>query len=599
MRKINAHQFLLVSSAGLCASLAMPAIAGAKGASNEATVAAAKSSKLFRRELRRDQLQAAGLGQLTLSPGVQLDVQGFVKATALDLRPELAPLLDPKLPAGLLKAAPVYVESIYELEDRLVVDRKLTVELAPGTCGKAKNPQAVADLCFTKKNPGQKSTKGVQKELAAVRAKLAKAADTTIVYGAVTAAQARGMDDERLLDLLLNSGARTIHEVSVVPRLTVKSGAVAGEPLRQFGSKLEAASFESGLVVLPPAVPGPKGNMGPVMGGGTKNFGREYFLTGFTYGREIEDSWEYTFANSTWFTDRYFVRVDYHLGLGFGLRAPFAVDVKSSSAGADRREVELSVTPIDVDTSGSPAYQAVGLPANKTFNGKEFVLEFKASCALYVSIPGPNIDKKCPTLDLSYSRDVNPVLGGESSSIGDWWLDGSYTGLAINLTAAKVSLDVGLGADVTNGVIGMRTSALPGSAFAGWGAGNVALTSRSPLAFAVTRTPGTAGAGFRVDQPTYGFDLRVMPKLRAKVKVDVAVYEKTWTLGPYALGFLSISKSFQLSRHDGTVAQHDYALFTGNGLEQSMEPSSDPAPPPKKNPKMPDPRSFPGKEMYK
>ena len=32
-------------------------------------------------------------------------------------------------------------------------------------------------------------------------------------------------------------------------------------------------------------------------------------------------------------------------------------------------------------------------------------------------------------------------LGGESSSIGDWWLDGNVTGLALNLAAASVSLD--------------------------------------------------------------------------------------------------------------------------------------------------------------
>lgn len=571
MQRSNARQFLLAGSAGLCVSLGLPALAGAKGPSTEETVSAAKTSKLYRRELRRDQLQGAGLGELAMSPGVQLDVHGFVRATALDTRPEVAPLLDPKLPAGLLTGAPVYREAIYELEDRLVVDRKLTIVLAPGACNKPGKPQAVADLCFTR-NPARKSSKGIDLELAAVRVKLAKAAPDTIVRDAVTAAMARQMTNEQLLDLLLNTGVRTIHQVSVVPRHAVKAGA-GPSPLRRFGDALQLAPAATGLITPVQGAPGPKPDLGQHLGG-AMTFGREYFLTGFTYGREIEDSWEYTFADSTWLTDRYFVRVDYHLGLGFGLRAPFAVDVKATSSGTDSRKVELSVAPIDVDIHGAPAYPAVQLPANKTFDGKEFVLEFKASCGLYISIPGPNIDKHCPTLDLSYSRDVNPVIGGESSNIGDWWLDGAVTGLAINLAAAKVSLDVGLGADVTNGVIGMRASALPGSGFAGWSAGNLAFTSRSPFTFTVTRTAGTTGAGFRLDQPSYGFDLRVMPKLRAKIEVDVSVYEKTWILGPYALGFLSISRSFQLGHHAGTVPLHDYALFNHLGPGHSLDPSA-------------------------
>lgn len=584
MRKISAHQVSLAGAAGLCLTLGLPAVAAAKGPGNADTIAAAKGSPLFRRELKRDQLQAAGLGQISLSPGVQLDLKGFVQATALDVRPEIVPLLDPKLPAGLLLAAPSYSEAILELEDRLVVDRKLTVTLAPGACNRADKPAAVADLCFLK-NPANKPNKAVTADLAAIRARLAKAAPDTIVRGSVTAGQALALTDDLLLDLLLNTGARTIHQISVVPKLSVKQGAVDVAGLRGFGSKLDAAVLDPGLVLQLPAGPGPKVGLGDALAGAQKTFPREYFLTGFTYGREIEDSWEYTFADSTWLTDRYFVRVDYHLGLGFGVRAPFAVDVKATATGSDTRRVELAVAPIDVDTTGAPAYQAVGLPANKTFDGKEFVLEFKASCGLYISIPGPNIDKQCPTLDLSYSRDINPVIGGESSTIGDWWLNGNVTGLALSIPAASVSLDLGLGADVTHGVIGVRASALPGSGFAGWNAGALAFTNRNPLVFTATRTPGTTTAGFRLDQPTYGFDIRVMPRLRARVHVDVAVYDKTWTLGPWDLGFLAISRSFQLSRHDGTVAQHDYPLFNFSNADQALDPGAGPVLPPGKPPK--------------
>lgn len=578
-----------VVTAGLLLGLGLPGVAGARGPSADETVTAVKGSKLFRRALQRDQLKAAGFEKIELSPGVNLDFQGWVRDTALDARPEFKPLLDPKLPAGLLRRAPVYDEAIYELEDRLVVDRKLTLELAPGACNKPDKPAAVAELCFTK-NPGNQANKGVDQELAKIRAKLAKADGATIVHGTVTAEQARQMDDAQLLDLLLNTGERTIHQVSVVPRGAVKIGPVGS--LHKFGTRLQPAALESGLMQQHPEVLdpkggldpkgslGPKGGLGPIAPiGGANNFAREYFLTGFTYGREIDDTWEYQIAPATWLTDRYFVRVQYHLGLGFGLRAPFAVDLKSSSTGADGRSVELAVEPIDVDTAGRPAYQAVGLPAGKTFDGKEFVLEFKASCSLYVSIPGPNIDKKCPTLDLDYSRDVNPVLGTDRSNIGEWWLDGAVTGLKVSAAVASASLDVGLAADVTNGKIGVRATALNGAALSGVGNGNLSFSNKSPRTFSVTRTPGQTGARLRLDRPTYGFDIAITPKLRAKVKVDVSILEKTWILGPWALGFLSISKSFELGHHAGTVANHDYDVFRLNTPMNEMSPDVAPVNP--------------------
>ena len=97
------------------------------------------------------------------------------------------------------------------------------------------------------------------------------------------------------------------------------------------------------------------------------------------------------------------------------------------------------------------------------------MLEFKAGCRLYVSIPGPNIDKRCPGIDLDYSRDIDPVIGAERSTIGDWWLNGSVTGLKVGIPIASASLDIGIGAEVTNGRIGVRAwRAVHWAAYACW-----------------------------------------------------------------------------------------------------------------------------------
>lgn len=568
---------------GLLFALLVPALAHAAPATNDEVVAAAKASPHFKRQLKRTQLDRSGLAKIKLGNGIEMSFLKYVKESALDKHPAIAPLFDAKLRPDPLKSAPSYTETIYELTDRFVVERRLTIAFDPlEGCKRPDLPAAVRQLCFTK-NPKNKGSKAVTKDLAEIRGKLAKAEGTTIVHGKVTAAEAAKMTDEALLELLLNGDQRTITHVSVVPRVGGKAG-IKG--LVDFADALMPADAAQSNLTDDSKGPVKPPHAGTDIFATAHTFATKYFLTGFTYGREFDDAWEYTIADSTWLTDRYYIRFAYHLGLGFGVRAPFSVDVKSTGSG-NARDVELKVAPVDVDQNGNPAYPAVGLPENKTFGGKEFVLEFKASCNLYVSIPGPNFDKSCPSIDKDKSRDIDPVIGSESSKIADWWLTGSETGLKLDYAIASASLDLGVGADVTNGKVGMRFAPLASSSLTGLSAGSHFFTSRSPVSFGVSRSAGAAGAGFRVDQPRYGFDLRFTPKLRGVIEVDVAIYEHSWTLGPWSLDFLALSTSFMLSRHDGTVDKHDFGVFVDDGLVLDPNAGTTPTPPPKKGPKGP------------
>lgn len=559
----------------LALTLLAPGLAHAEPASNAQRIADAKASPSFRKVVKRAGLKKAGLETVQVAPGITMDVRRYVRETGLDAQPMLKPLLDPKLRHEHLTAAPSYAEEILVLDDRLVVDRRLTVPLAPGACAKPALPAEIANLCFVK-NPANKPSKAVAKELKDIRAKLAKADAAQFVIGKVTVGEAAKLDDEQLLDLLLNGGGRTIHHVSIVPRAPLApggKGSVGGAD-----TKLGSAASETGLAEVAPEIskPGKGGLELP----DSKSFATEYFLTGFTYGRELEDSWEYTIADSTWLTDRYYIRLGYHLGLGFGVRAPFSVAVKSAG-GSTSRQVELAVAPVDVDSSGNPAYPAVGLPQNKYFDGKEFVLELTAGCDLYVSVPGPNLDKHCPSIDKGWSRDIDPVIGNESSTIADWWLDGAATGLALSFAIANASLDLGLGADVTKGRVGLSLTGLGGAGFSGITAGPTLFDSREPRTFGMTRAAGSSGAKLRLEQPRYGFDIRLRPKLRGRIGIDVAIYEHQWIIGPFALDFLAVSQSFMLGRHDGTVAEHDYAVFEGSAPGDVLDPNIGGATPPK------------------
>ena len=591
----------ILPAVALALAVGAPSLAQAAPDGAAATVAAAKKSKLFKRTLKRRGIAKAGLAKVSPAPGVEMDFLRYVKATALTARPELKPLMKKSLRGAYLDGRPAYNETIVELTDRLVVDRTLVVKIKPGMCEGKTLPKEVKDLCFVS-NPKGKKTKALIKELAAIRKNLGKRSGSELVIGTVTAEQAKKMSDKDLVALLLNSDTRTIRHVSVVPRKASKPGTLT-KGSRAF-DKLAATGKMTTNLVSGSSSPTPGSK--PMWTGPKQTFDTDYFLTGWTLGDEIDDTWEYTLANASWWHGRYYVRVDYHLGFGFGVRAPFSVDIEHSQGGSNERKVSMKVAPVDVDKNGAPAYPAVGLPQSKYFDGKEFVLELEASCKLKVAIPGPDINQDCPGVKLDRSRHINPVIGDESSALKDWWLEGDDIGLGIDISVAKASLDIGIGADVTKGKIGVKVSPLQSSTISGLPSGHVWRNTRDPLEFSVKRTTNTKSAGFRLQDPRYGFDVRVRPKLRAQVGIDVWVYEKDWTLGPWALDFLSISKSFQLDHHDGTVSHHDYKLFdtthdqvklpgTGNsGDNTGKKPPKPPVKPTKPVGKKPGGTKLPG-----
>lgn len=574
-RRISAIAF------GLAALAPAASQAAPQGAAEK--VSAAKKSKQLVRVLRRGQLRRLGLSTISPAPGVQMDFQKYIQSTGLTAHPNLKPLMAKAMIGVHVAARPKYREQIIELADRFVIDRQLTVQLTPGTCSTASLPSAVAQLCFSK-NPTNKKPKGLGSELAEVRGRLAKRAGTDLAAPGVTVAQARKMNDEDLVGLILDEQTRTIRYVSVVPK-----GAVTPGPLP--GNAAQATAVTTNLVPADGEDVSPTNKT--IFSGLDTKFDTDYFLTGFTLGNEIDDSWELTLANENFWHDRYFVRVDYQLGLGIGLRFPFSVDVEHASKSGSLRHVSMKLAPVNVDENGSPAYEAVGLPKSKRFGGKELVLELVAGCRLQAVIPGPDIDQSCPKVDFDFSRDVDPVIGDEVNNVKDFFIDGKVTGLALELGVASASLDVGAGIDITKGRIGVKVAPLTASQIQGLPTGHVFTNSRNALEFDVKRTKTTPEAGFRLLEPRYGFDVRLAPKLRAKVGVDVWVYENDWTLGPYALDFLSISQSFMFGHHDGTVKSHDFPVFKPSKASQTQAPKgpttggSKPPPPKPKQPTKP------------
>jgi len=604
-------------------------------------IRSAERSLLFQQKFTSAQISAKGLDTIKLHNGVELQFKKYTELTRLDQNEKFRPLLNTATVNQYLRAKPTYTENVLQLQDRMIVERTMKVSLKSGVCQQANIPISVNELCFV--NSSKQLPADTQRYLKDLRKKLAQEKPSTLFKGKITVGQLRGMNDEQLLDALLNSDEREISLVSVLPTEVYNQTPTSN--LWNTQQKLKASNFNESTIVSGvttqqfSTVP-----QSPVHShGGHKVFPTNYFLTGFTVGREITDTIEITLAPSTILTDRYYVRFEYGISAGFGLRFPFSVSVESktinnrkpesqsdglvvktaparttksprrntivksrrgtnpkiaqnkpaqqnknntrksrdhrkSAANAPQvaagentnnnsgpkvthAEVSISVEPVNVKSDGSPAYPAVNLHSTKYFNGKEFVLEFKAGCKFKASIPGDDINRECPkNIDFSKSRDIDPVIGDDRAKLATLWLDGKATGLFLEVGAGNVQVDVGIQSNLTNGRIRFNVYGYNNTLIENQGNHSFLFEDKNTQKFEVINKSNKNSA-FNINSPSYGFDLELLPVARAKIKVDLGIKKLNKTLGPYSLDALSMTLgSFSLGHHAGTVESHIYSL---------------------------------------
>lgn len=501
-----------------------------------------------------------------------------------------------------------------QLKDRLIIDRTMNVSMKKGVCKRAQLPDSVKELCFmSKQGVIPQETKTYLRDF---RNKLARSKANQVVKNGLMVKQLRQMNDDQLLEVLLNSDDRKIKLVSVLPTKVYKKKMKQNlwNVNKQFvNSTATSTSQYQGL----------KASYTPFQYVGksdkkkqsrNKVFAKKYFLTGFTIGREMTDTFELEIAKSTFLTDRYYLEFSYVIRAGFGLRFPFSVSASSkalnnrvlgeatvgeqaqatskptrgkgrsryyqkatlnqgslalagkktnkSSSTSNKvsyAEVSMSVAPVDVDSKGRPAYQAVGLPQNKYFKGKEFVLELYATCHFKASIPGKDINKDCPVVDENRSQDINPIIGNEKRNLATLWINGSATGLGVNVWAGSVTVDLGIEANLTNGRIGFNAFGFNDNLINNKQTQPLLFRDRNIKKFKV-RNKKNNNALFQLNSPSYGFDFELLPVVRAKLKLDLGIKSFNKTLGPYSIDALSLSVGLNLNHHQGTVKSHLYTL---------------------------------------
>lgn len=386
-------------------------------------------------------------------------------------------------------------------------------------------------------------------------------AELVASLGAVEVARLDTLDDTGLAAEIVNSGDTKLEDVSYIP----------------INDTVEAFKPAVKLGLTPPPPPGPIQQ--------EFDLGTQYFLAGFTFGREYE--WRLRIEQRInrcliGCAKTYFVEAFAGFNYGLGLRFPIEVTGKASFR-KDNGIATASVTPTFRAFDGSPAqYLAAGLPAEKLFGGKEFVAQFGAHAGFGFEVP------IYPALSISFSRgiDFTDYLGGKFKGGNfDPPNPPSPNSPGGEALAAPITLyDVDLIGNQANfGFVGAQV----------FPSANIILTSKD-LSFTVADLNGkpavkgvksgttvpinadtaTGALEFDIKDPLYNLVLTVEPGIVARLFVDIGLWGKNWDIPVYfpSLALSVPSGGLTFACHDGTVCSREYTFATKPGAlaEQSI-----------------------------
>lgn len=134
------------------------------------------------------------------------------------------------------------------------------------------------------------------------------------------------------------------------------------------------------------------------------------------------------------------------------------------------------------------------------------------------------------------------MIGDDKTRLDTLWVNGTASGLSVNTWAGKASLDFGIESNLSNGRIHLNA----------YGFNNTFINGRDslPLVFQDESTQtfdlvnrSKLNAAFGLNSPRYGFDVELLPVIRARFEFDLGIRKLKKTMGLYSLDALSLSSS--------------------------------------------------------
>ena len=374
-------------------------------------------------------------------------------------------------------------------------------------------------------------------------------AELVAALGEAEVKRLEGLDDAGLAAEIVNSGDTKMEDVSYIPLNDV---AETFKPAVKLG------------LVPPPLPPEIQESF---------DLGTQYFLAGFTFGREYE--WRLRIEQRInrcliGCAKTYFVEAFAGFNYGLGLRFPIEVTGSAVYNKSDTGTVTASVTPTFRTFDGQPEhYLKAGLAPEKLFDGQEFVAQFGAHAGFGYDLP------LTPSVSIAYAKQLDFTD----------YLDGKFKGgnfappnppapgqpgerLEEDLVLDDIDL---IGGQANFGFVGAQV----------FPAANFILTSNELSFDLVDRNAGktvpniasgqmiqlktdsaTGALEFDIKDPVYKLTLTVEPGINARVFVDIGLWGKTWDMPVYfpSLAITVPSGGVTFACHDGTVCARDYKL---------------------------------------
>lgn len=435
---------------------------------------------------------------------------------------------------------------------------KMTVAARDNAFATKGDPRYVADLTqraaalALAKSRADEDNAMLAGDVAALRADFkdpAKRAALVSALGQIEVTRLEGLNDADLTAEIVNSGDTKLEELSYIP---------INDAVQTFTPAIK-------LGLTPPLPPGKVA--------ADFDLGTNYFLAGFTLGREYE--WRLRFEQRInrcliGCAKTYYVEAFAGFNYGLGLRFPIEVTGTANYSKQANGSVTASITPKFRTFDGGPdKYLLAGLPKEKLFDGQEFVAQFGAYAGFGFDLPF------YPSLDIAYSRelDFTDYLKGEFAGGNFAPPNPPKPGVpGEELRESLVISDVDLiGGQANFGIVGAQV----------FPAANIILTSNE-LSFKLAdrigkqtiplKTSGeqvkvipnsaTGALEFDIKDPVYNLVLTVEPGINARLFVDIGVWGKTLDLPVFfpSLAISLPSGGASFACHDGTVCSRGYTL---------------------------------------
>ncbi len=499
-----------------------------------------------------------------------------------------------RIPASALVGRPQFNEAVVEFPDRLVMLRQVRIVVRDPVQAAAAAPElaqflapvdqaavAQARVAELPSDEQQSFRRYLSEELPLLdaddplRQALAEGGEDAVLRAALSGVGEFDITDQVVVERrLFNDGSqRLTAELRPLAQQRQQSSALA--PVRPVLRQRQAQKTDLSAL----AGPGARGRQYKYPAG-DKSEGRldfsEPFLAGFTLGQELvwERKWKFSAG---------FLRINYGMGYGFGLRIPVALNGRLEPASSIRSAVDdpgrdLTLR-LQAVTSDAPKayYERVGLAQGQLFDGDEFVFTAGSWFGFKLYALGKTWAEMTPVPSPWHkSLSFHPPLGGNPREIFTFAIPPELTNTGVDLGPLTGALQVGVGLNGTGTVVAPYALLVDGNPVAEQrlvlsGTSAQTETLRLPP---LTAQPGNIqqqSYGLRIGAPAYMLDLTAATRLRVLMEIKAGKLKRSVSTDWFDVFALPLG-TIALLPHAGT--RSSYQWEEGVRIFEARDPSA-------------------------